>query len=592
MKSSFDKDFFMKTLKENKYIQVEKKFENSIELPDFQKFERDFALINKKLLELFNEFLIKDCDPEGILANNHLVSQLIWTFKYLVEMAILENNKDWLSEKPSFYKHQFNEIKHNINLADLDSKLQLQTCIDNALITAELALKETSQEIAFCWLENIFSLGGSTVREVSKIRRVGDAKLVLMEKSLNISLENRAAIINAENYEQWLREKTFYRDGSSFIANESRLQRLEIIQKRLKRDPKNSSLLELQGQLLDEQIQYEAKEQKIRSRLGEEKYQARLKEKQNMITKIEAKSELDNLIIEYTEAGKQLNIEGSNLNNDLLLQLDSLQKNFSKTLVTNSIGIDLKNYKELMQPILEAIQNLKVLSETPPEESTLELKREEEKEIKFFIPIRDLSSPDEWLLSEKLSHVDYTNLKTIKTTRKEYSLLSLAIAQSNHPSKSAFLEKNKISYETYIAKSAEFFLKQTMEQQIRFLYEIDETKEFTVPEIKKKNKELSLIYHPDKFSYIHINPDLFVKITAIQEYLLTRLKWKKIGDQVNTNMEAISDGIKVLKTWFSQLIPTGSGMDSVLQALRELNLFKTSQPPSITYQPSSTLSNH
>ena len=387
-------------------------------------FSKDYYLIYQKIRWLFENIDSKTASETAISVNKYLVYQLIWSLKYLVELAIIENDTEWLKRNLPSLKQGINNIKINITVADPNLQLKLQEGVDKLFIETENLLKKENQDIVLRWSENIISLGGSAIRDIGEMSWRREAKQRLKEKSGYISDHNTAALLKAESYQQYLRETAFNKKNIPLIIAHNCLMRLQYIQKRLNKDPTNESLLAEQKELLKEKKKHDEKESQTKKILGDTDYNKLIEKRKIRLEKMQIRNELSILAQEYLQASNSLFLEDSEPSNKILLAIDSLQKSLSQALDKDEVFLPYQALMKQLNSIRDEIQYLKSLSEKLPFGK-----------CEFKLPTGAMPTP--LVTASMIGQLEKADFKisTIKAVRENFFVFCQSLKNSYLPSK-------------------------------------------------------------------------------------------------------------------------------------------------------------
>jgi hypothetical protein len=484
-----------------------------------ENFLKDFNSIYQKLIEVFPNIDSKTISETAASTNKYLVYQLIWTLKYLLEFTIIENQNGWLERSLPALRERITRIKINITAADPNLQIKLQEAVDKLFDDVENLLKKDKQNIALHFLENIFSIGGSAVRDISAMSRHTQARQHLEEKAGYIFDHNAAALLRAEDYQQYLQEMDFNRRNADLIIAHNRSVQLRYLQSGLKKDPENKYLRAEQNKFFEEQKKYDQKESKVREIMKDQAYSMLIKQRTIKLEKIHIREELNILAKEYLQISKSLYLENTEYSNKILLEINRLQKSLSKTLARDQekIPLPLPKLKGNLQDIRDNIRSLKSLSQKSP------FRKESESRL----PTGAIATPLAIVIvAAELAKADFRKISAVKDIRQKFFDLHKSLRNSDRQLEYKIIAEHQRNYEGYIVKSAKFFLSQSPEKDIEFLFEIDIKKEFTASEVYKKFHELAIIFDPDKLSTDEaksIGGKICARIEKTKQNLISRL---------------------------------------------------------------------
>jgi Sel1 repeat len=544
-------------LKEEKYSSPTIKFEKNppllseekkaFNLVDFQKMEKDYNLINSTIVNLFPNVELVPLTEEAIPVHRYLIYQLIWTFKYLVEMAVLENNGKWLKHNLLNFKQGFGYIKNHLTM--VDEKLFEET--QRVLKEMEILLKgESYGDIALRWIENFISLGGSLVRDLGKMWRIAKAKEKLIQISIGISQNNNLALLQAENYQQHLQQKIFYRDQAPIIAAHNRGCELVILENKLKKNPEDPDLLSRKQILSAEQKAYDLKEEKTKNRIGEQRYAEMIKKRRIRLEKTQSHMDLNLLIQLYLQTIEDLNLKDWETHNNLLYSLDLLQKALTKTFSCDNIELNCQVFKQYIDNAVSVVRDFKNLTRIPSLEKLI---TDDHKLLAGKILFSPPWASSVRSMSEKFRKADYSDILTIICLRSEYLAIHSAISSSDDSERETLIATLKQQYEEVICNVAEYFLKFPLEQHCQLLFGIDMKSEYTALQVKTRYRELQLIFHSDKLTESKTTTTLTSRITEIRNELVVELRQRKLINPLTQLVVKFLDILNQFKNWLESL---------------------------------------
>jgi hypothetical protein len=447
----------------------------------------------------------------------------------------------------------------------VDEKLFEET--QRVLKEMEILLKgESYRDIALRWTENIISLGGSLVRDLDKMWRVAKAKEKLIQISIGISQNNNLALLQAENYQQHLQQKTFYRDQAPNIAAHNRGCELAILENKLKKNPEDLALLSRKQILSAEQKVYDLKEEKTKNRIGEQRYAEMIKKRRIRLEKTQSHMELNLLIQLYLQTIEDLNLKDWETHNNLLYSLDLLQKALIKTFSCDNIKLDCKIFKQYLDNAVNAVRDFKNLTKIPLEKPITD-------DHKLSAGKTLLSPP--WAssvrsMSEKFRKTDYSDILTIIYLRSEYLAIHSAISSSDDSERETLIATLKEQYEEVISNVAEYFLKFPLEQHCQLLFGIDMKNEYTALQVKTRYRELQLIFHSDKLTESKTTTTLTARITEIRNELIVELRQRQLINPLTQLVVKFLDILNQFKNWLESL---SQPSQSTLQSSGNYRLF-------------------
>ena len=543
-----------KDAKKHSDSQFDSRFWNEDKYEDvtinLEKLKQDCFSIYKNITELFLRFPFTTSDKPAIDVHNNLIRQLIATVRFLVEITVVENNQEWAKLNFPFFKSVLEKLNANISAVAPDVVEEVKQILGMA---DKFLIGESTAELAFRWLENIFSLGGSILRDMEKKFEEEKIKGTATINLLHISDNNDLVLSDAENYHQYLRETTFLRDITPIIAVHNRLQTLEKIKdKEFKNPTENKTWQTIKQKLLAEQKRYEEKEAKLKVGLGEKRYSEIIISRQTRLQKMLARNDLDMFSIRYLKIIRNLYLEESKIHGMVAYQIDLLKKCLSKTLSGDKILVNYDIFKEQLALLNNRLQRLSELTQIQLESEQADLK-DEKNGPSVNVSSVTLFPAQHYLLDKKFELADYKKISVIKKLREEYIRNQSILNRSTNLKNIDVLKINHVAYRAFISNAVRFFLESAPEKHFRLLFEVDLNDSFTSGEIRKKYRQLNLIFHTDK-SDVPGADELIKRISETRDELLQHLHTRLVGRHIEAVMPKIAEGVLELRGWLESLL--------------------------------------